>query len=124
MYQERLERIKAAWMKKYGTTEDQWNNFQPQSPSVTPSNELKRFGESHEFDSFDEVASKMEFIFCPDEREMGMRYRSKADHFRRLADRWSHENPVQARQYKNEALFWDSLSQQCFEQANDNRRKL
>jgi hypothetical protein len=123
MDQERLEKIKAAWMKRYGTTEEQWDNFSQQTP-YNVATEVKRYGDHHEFDSYDDVAAKMEFIFCPDEREMGMRFRSKSDHFRRLADKLSHENPVQAKQYRDEARFWDTMSKDAFQKAQDNRRKL
>lgn len=123
MESERVIKIKQAWMARTGKSEEEWINFKPDripslnEPSIIHGNEIG-------FDSFSEVASSMEFIFCPDEREMGFRYRTKARYFRNLAEKSSASDPVQARNYREEAKFWDKLSENCFRQARENRSKL
>lgn len=124
MPQERLDAIKQAWMARYGKTEQDWNSFKPHV-TLTATQAANYSRPIHEWDSYDEESSKMEFIFCPEYTEMGWRYRTKAQHFTRMAERsLANDNPVEAAHHSKDAAFWARMSEESFAQANANRRKL
>lgn len=122
MPQERLDKIKAAWMKRYGTSEADWATFKQQEEPLQNDNVIvTKIG----FDSYTEEANKMEFPFCPDWTEMGHRYHTKSSYMSNLADKAVFNGDLaSAATYSKDAAFWARMSQDCFDQAAENRRKM
>src|SRR5438445_13507467 len=86
MSQERLDQIKETWMTRNGKSEQEWVEFQPQTKVELDAVILNSDpADDWNFDSLDAEAQKMEFIFCPDWREMGFRYKGKDEHFKLLS---------------------------------------
>lgn len=126
MPQARLDQIKSTWMERNGKTEQEWVDFQPQTKLALDAIVAQRDpAEDWNFDSPDEEATKMEFIFCPDWREMGFRYKTKAEHFKRLAlSSMENDTPILAGNYLKEFALWSRFSTNCFSKESDVRRKI
>lgn len=124
--QQKLDQIKETWMERYGKTEQEWLSFSPQSqPDLDAAVEAGDPAEDWNFDSPDSVAQKMEFIFCPDWREMGFRYKGKAEHFNRLAQQaMENDTPILAGNLLKEVALWSRYATNCFAKEADVRRKL
>lgn len=126
MLQERLDQIKETWMNRNGKSEQEWLDFSPQSqPELDAIVASRDPAEDWNFDSPDAEAQKMEFIFCPDWREMGFRYKGKAEHFRRMAiSALESDNPILAGEYLKEVALWSRYATRSFEQEANIRRKI
>lgn len=126
MPQARLDQIKSTWMDRNGKTEQEWIEFQPQTKLALDAIVAQRDpAEDWNFDSPDEEATKMEFIFCPDWREMGFRYRAKSRVYGSLAKQALEAgNPVLASNCIKEMALWSRFSIECFTREADIRRKL
>lgn len=113
-------------MNRNGKTEQEWADFQPQTKLELDTVVFNSDpAEDWNFDSPDAEAQKMEFIFCPDEREMGFRYKGKAEHFKRLAQKaLDSDNPILAGHYLKEVVLWSGFATRSFEQEANARRKI
>lgn len=130
--QERLDKIKAAWMARYDRTEEDWINF---SAVTQPSNSTtinyvasgmgytsQADAPSIEFDSFAEEQSKMEFLLCPDWDTMQNRYKDKERYCRSEYFRSRYTDAPIAQRYLEDAEVWKRMAALCSIRNDEIRR--
>lgn len=100
MPQARLDRIKAAWMERYGMPESTWTSFTPVSTGVEYTN------------SIDD--SELDHPLCPSWEEMGLRYRARSAYHMNLVNKYGRQSPVGLKNLKD-AEFYRDLSQTCMD---------
>lgn len=114
----RIDRIKVAWMERYGKTEEEWVNFIPATPPRTSNLPIE---ETIYFDNPNEI--HFEHPLCPTYEELGRRTKKTADYYRDKAKALAVDSPVQSSYYREDAERYQRIADAMFEYSDDRNRK-